>query len=118
MKKVGVTGLGVICPLGDQVAAVWKAMLEGQTGVDKLKLIDPAPYRVKIGGEIKHRDRIETFEKEHPGQYERAAVLSILAAQEALEDSKLKTSEIEKLRAGSFFGTTMGEVQLAEKMSE
>jgi 3-oxoacyl-[acyl-carrier-protein] synthase II len=118
MKKVGVTGLGVICPLGDQVAAVWKAMLEGEVGIDKLQFIDPAPYRVKIGGEIKHRDRIDAFEKEHPGQYERAAVLSILAAQEALENAQLTTSQLEKLRTGSFLGTTMGEVQLAEKMSE
>jgi 3-oxoacyl-[acyl-carrier-protein] synthase II len=108
MKKVAVTGLGVICPLGDQVAAVWKAMLEGQTGVDKLKLIDPAPYRVKIGGEIKHRDRIEAFEKEHPGQYERAAVLSILAAQEALENSKLKNNDLEKTAPAVFLAPPWG----------
>jgi 3-oxoacyl-[acyl-carrier-protein] synthase II len=118
MKKVGVTGLGIICPLGDEVATTWNAMVEGKNGIERLQLIDPTAYRVKIGGEIKDRRRIETFEGEHPGQYERAAILSILAAQDALGNAALTTADLETLRVGSFFGTTMGEVQLAERLSE
>ncbi len=49
MKKVAVTGLGVICPLGDNVATVWEAMAAGKVGTGQLQLIDPTPYRVKIG---------------------------------------------------------------------
>src|SRR5258708_3267832 len=118
MKKVAVTGLGVICPLGDSVAAAWEAMLAGKVGTGKLELIDPAPYRVKIGGEIKDRRRIENFEKEHRGRYERSAVLSILAAQEALAEATLTAADLDILRVGSFLGTTMGSVQLAERLSD
>jgi 3-oxoacyl-[acyl-carrier-protein] synthase II len=118
LRKVAVTGLGVICPLGGDVASSWNAMAEGQIGTGKLQRIDPAPYRVKIGGEIKDRNRLEAFEKEHAGRYERSAVLSILASLEALENAGLAPSDLEALRVGSFFGTTMGEVQLAERLSE
>jgi 3-oxoacyl-[acyl-carrier-protein] synthase II len=118
MKRVVVTGLGVICPLGDDVEMVWKAMVEGQIGTGRLQLMDPNPYRVKIGGEIKNRGHIETFEKEQTGRYERASVMSILATQEALGNAALSPAELERLRVGSFFGTTMGEVQLAERLSE
>jgi 3-oxoacyl-[acyl-carrier-protein] synthase II len=118
MQKVVVTGLGVICPLGDNVATVWDAMVAGKIGTEKLQWMDPTPYRVKIGGEIKSRHRIQTFEEEQKGRYERSAVLSILATQEALEQTGLKTSDLDALRLGSFFGTTMGGVQLAEQLSQ
>jgi 3-oxoacyl-[acyl-carrier-protein] synthase II len=118
MKKVAVTGLGVICPLGEDVATSWGAMVRGELGIEELRLMDPAPYRVKVGGEIKQRGRIEAFEKQNPGRYERAAVLSILASQEALENAALNSEQMDVLRIGSYFGTTMGEVQLAEKLSE
>jgi 3-oxoacyl-[acyl-carrier-protein] synthase II len=118
MKKVAVTGLGVICPLGGNTATTWDAMVEGKVGVEKLQLIDPTPYRVKIGGEIKDRERIENFEKKQDGRYQRSAVLSILAAQEALEEAALTAADLDALQVGSFFGTTMGEAQLAEKLSQ
>lgn len=117
MKRVAVTGLGVICPLGGDVETTWQAMVQGKIGVEKLQLIDPSPYRVKVGGEIKDRARINAFEKEHSGKYERSAVLSILAAQEAMEKGKTTSPDLEKGRVGSFFGTTMGGVQLAEQLS-
>lgn len=117
MKKVAVTGLGVICPLGDHVPMVWEAMKAGKVATDRLQLIDPTPYRVKIGGEIRERRRIEEFEKAHPGRYERSAVLSILASEEALTDAALSPKDLMALRTGSFFGTTMGGVQLAENLS-
>ncbi len=118
MKKVAVTGLGVICPLGDNAASAWDAMLQGQVGTGSLQLMDPSPYRVKIGGEIKNRARIEAFEKENSGRYERASVLAILAVREALDNAGLSQTGLEDFRIGSFFGTTMGEVQLAERLSE
>ncbi|HUO57686.1 MAG TPA: beta-ketoacyl-[acyl-carrier-protein] synthase family protein [bacterium] len=118
MKRVAVTGLGVICPLGDGVESTWNAMREGRSGIERLQRMDPSSYRVKIGGEIKDRQRIEGFEKEQGERYERSAVLSILAVQEALENSGLSTQELDRLRLGTFFGTTMGGVQLVERLSE
>ncbi len=116
--RTAVTGLGVLCPLGDGVEPVWQAMLEGQIGTGPLEHLDPAPYRVKIGGEIKDRARIEAFERENKGKYEAASVLSILASQEALANGGLSILGLQTQRVGCFLGTTMGEVQLAEKLSE
>ena len=117
-REAVVTGLGVICPLGDGVPAVWKAMVEGQSGIGPVRVFDPTPYRVKIGGEIKDLRRLKTFEQENQGRYERSSVLAILAAQEALQDGGGPAIQMETARVGSFFGTTMGEVQLVEKLSE
>jgi len=118
MKRTVVTGLGVLCPLGDGVEKTWQAMVEGKVGTGPLTLLDPALYRVKIGGEIKDRSRIEAFEKAHPGKYEAASVLSILACEEALALARLTPKDLGELRIGCFLGTTMGEVQLAERLSE
>ncbi len=118
MKRVAVTGLGVLCPLGDELETAWQSMLEGQVGTGPLQFLDPTPYRVKIGGEVRQRRRIESFEREYPGRYERASVFSILATQEALSKSNLTSADLEPLRVGCFLGTTMGEVQLAERLSE
>jgi len=93
-------------------------MVEGQSGVAPLKLMDPAPYRVKIGGEIKDRRRLENFERENPGRYEKSSAFAILASQEALSDAGLSSSDVDSSRFGCFFGTTMGEIQLAERLSE
>jgi 3-oxoacyl-[acyl-carrier-protein] synthase II len=92
-------------------------MEEGKVGTGPLTRLDPTPYRVKIGGEIKDRARIEAFEKAHPGEYEAASVLSILACEEALAMGKLTPKDLETSRVGCFLGTTMGEVQLAERLS-
>jgi 3-oxoacyl-[acyl-carrier-protein] synthase II len=110
--------LGVICPLGDGIESVWLAMVQGQSGVGPLQLMDSSPYRVKIGGEIKNRERIETFERNHPGLYEKSSVFSILASQEAFSNAGLTPVDVEPIRFGCFFGTTMGEIQLAEKISD
>jgi len=118
MKRTVVTGLGVLCPLGDGVEKTWQAMVEGKVGTGPLTLLDPTPYRVKIGGEIKDRSRIEAFEKTHSGEYEAASVLSILACEEALALGRLTQKDLGELRTGCFLGTTMGEVQLAERLSE
>ncbi len=116
--KVVVTGLGVICPLGDGVPSVWQAMLEGQSGVAPLQRMDPSAYRVKIGGEIKDRKRLETFERENQNRFEKSSVFAILGSQEALSDAGLTSGEIDSIRFGCFFGTTMGEIQLAERLSK
>ncbi|MGH7738824.1 MAG: beta-ketoacyl-[acyl-carrier-protein] synthase family protein [bacterium] len=118
MRQVAVTGLGVLCPLGDDLETVWAAMTAGQTGVGPVQAFDPSLYRVKIGGELRARQRVETFQKENPGRYELASIFSILASQEALQQANLSPDQLTSLRVGSFFGTTMGEVQLAERMSE
>ncbi len=117
-RRAVVTGLGVICPLGDGITRVWQAMIQGQSGVGPLHLIDPSPYRVKIGGEIKDRGRIEIFERDNPDRYEKSSVFAILASQEALSNAGLAPIDIEPNRLGCFFGTTMGEIQLAEQISE
>ena len=118
MKRVGVTGLGILCPLGDDLESVWKAMVAGQTGVGPVQAFDPSAYRVKIGGEVRSRRRLEAFEQENAGRYELASVFSILAAQDALKDAADSPDHLQAAKVGSFFGTTMGEIQLAERMSE
>jgi 3-oxoacyl-[acyl-carrier-protein] synthase II len=117
-RKAVVTGLGVICPLGDGISSVWQAMTQGQSGVGPLQLMDPSPYRVKIGGEIKDRTRIETFEREYQGRYERSSLFAILASQEAFSDAGIASRDVDSIRFGCFFGTTMGEIQLAERLSK
>lgn len=118
MKQVAVTGLGILCPSGDNVSTVWEAMASGKVATGPLEFMNSAAYRVKIGGEIKARRRIEDFEKQHGDHFERASVLSILAVEEALGDARLQPSDLDHSRAGAFFGTTMGGVQLVEKLSQ
>ena len=107
MKRVVVTGVGAITPVGLDAPSTWAAMLEGQSGVGKLTLFDASEYPVQIAGEVKGFDATGRIEPKELRRMDRYAQLGVVAAQEAFTDAGLaKNGRLDEV--GVVFGSAAG----------
>lgn len=108
-KRVVITGMGLVTPLGIGVEENWRAMLAGKSGLDYIKLFDASNFPTKIAGEVKSFD-LADFVKDadtyaHVG---RNVKFAIAAAQMAWEDAGLKQGDFNPARAGVYLGSGEG----------
>ena len=111
-RRVVVTGLGAITPLGLSAAETWDAMVAGRSGVDTITAFDPTPFEVRIGGEVKGfrpEDHIPRKELRH---LDRSSQFALVAAKEAACDAALAISPENAERVGVVCGTAAGGVAL------
>jgi len=91
MQRVVVTGIGMINSLGHNVEESFKAIVEGQTGIDRITLFDPENFTAQIAGEVKNFDPTAIMGKKEAKKADRFIHLGIHAAQEAMEDAGIVT---------------------------
>jgi len=91
MQRVVVTGIGMINALGSNVEESFKAIVDGQTGIDKITLFDASNFSAQIAAEVKNFDPSAIMGRKEAKKADRFIQLGIHAAQEAMEDSKLVT---------------------------
>src|SRR5713101_5146754 len=89
MRRVVVTGVGAVTPVGLDASSTWAAMLEGQSGVGKVTLFDASEYPVQIAGEVKGFDATGRIEPKELRRRDRYAQLGMVAGQEAVADAGL-----------------------------
>ena len=113
MRRVVVTGLGAISPLGLDVETFWSAALEGRSGIGELTLVDPSPLRVRFGGEASGFDPEDHMERRTARRIDRYDQLFIAAAAQALSDAGLAYREDDPaaLRAGVAVGSGIGGIR-------
>ena len=103
MQKVVVTGIGMINSLGSNVEDSFKAITDGQTGIDKITLFDASDFSAQIAGEVKDFDPSAIMGKKEAKKADRFIQLGIHAAQEAMEDAKIVTdNKVDENIAESF----------------
>ena len=107
MKRVVVTGVGAVTPVGLDAPSTWAAMLEGQSGVGKLTLFDATDYPVQIAGEVKGFDATGRIEPKELRRMDRYAQLGVIAAQEAFADAGLSRNGLLD-DVGVVFGSAAG----------
>jgi 3-oxoacyl-[acyl-carrier-protein] synthase II len=110
-RRVVVTGLGAVTPVGNCVAETWANLLGGCSGIDTITLFNPTPFDVKIGGEVKNfkpEDSIPSKELRH---MDRSAKFALVATKEAVADAKLEVESECAERVGVVFGTAAGGVE-------
>lgn len=110
-RRVAVTGLGTVCPVGNSMPDAWESLLHGRSGIDRITLFDPAPFAVQIAGEVKNfsiEGRVDPKQARH---MDRHVQMAVLAAQEALADSGLEISRANADRVGVVIGSAAGGVQ-------
>ncbi|MBH5322867.1 beta-ketoacyl-ACP synthase II [Aurantiacibacter sediminis] len=115
MRRVVVTGLGLVTPLGGDVATSWKNLIAGESGIGQITKFDPADQKCTIAGEVKPADHPWGFDpdKRVDGKIQRQVdpfiVFGIDAAGQALEDAGLtELTDEQKLRAGCSIGSGIG----------
>ena len=108
MRRVAVTGLGAVTPLGNDVVSTWRAATAGESGIDWIRSFDPGDVPVRIAAEVKDFDASQVASPKEVRKLERNVLLAIGAAREALGDSGL--NGFDPARVGIVFGTAIGGV--------
>jgi 3-oxoacyl-[acyl-carrier-protein] synthase II len=108
VKRVAVTGLGAITPLGLDVPSTWRAALAGESGVDWIQAFDPSDFPVRIAGEIKDFDATQVVSAKEARKLERCVTIAVGASREALADAGLNGFDPD--RVGIIFGSAIGGV--------
>lgn len=107
-RRVVVTGLGAITPLGKEVDQLWNGVLEAQSGVHTLSLIEPSPFKVKLAGDIPDFDPGSYCDPKDHKRLDRFTLFAMYAAGKAIEDSGLNFAEEDAYRCGVILGSGIG----------
>jgi beta-ketoacyl-acyl-carrier-protein synthase II len=106
--RVVITGLGMITPLGSDIDSVWKALLEGKSGVRRITQFDASDLPCKIAGELPNFNPEKYMLAKHARRMSRTSQVALAAAQKAVDDSGLSIPLKDPERVGVYFGTTIG----------
>jgi len=115
-RRVVITGMGAITPLGDNVKDYFEALLSGKNGITRIERFDPAPYPSQIAGEIKDFEPTKRINPKTVRRMDRFAQYALYATQEALEDSGLLDySDLNLNRVGVYLSSGIGGIEILEK---
>ena len=114
MKRVVVTGLGAITPIGKNVEEFWKGIKDGVCGIDEIKSFDTTNFKVKLAGEIKDYNEENYFEKKAAKRLDKFTQYALIASREAMKDANLNVEEINAERFGVILSSGIGGLQTIE----
>jgi len=114
-RRVVVTGLGLICGVGNSTDVVWKAVLAGKSGVARITSFDPTAFACQIAAEVKNFDPLNFIEKKEVKKMGRFIHVAIAAADEALKMSELKITPENDERVGVHIGSGIGGFDIIER---
>ena len=115
MRRVVVTGMGAITPIGNTVKSMWQGIKEGKCGIDNITLFDASSFKVKLAAEVKHYNPEEYLSRRDAKRMDRFSQFAVIAAKEALEDSKLDMENEDTSRVGVFVSSGIGGLNTIEK---
>lgn len=114
-RRVVVTGLGVVSPLGNSVAESWQQILKGRSGVTEIDSFDTSAYATRIGASIKDFSVDEYMSAKEAKRFDPFIHYGIAAAEQALSDSGLAIQDSNAHRVGTAIGSGIGGIGLIEK---
>ena len=115
-RRVVVTGIGLICGVGNNVSEVWQALLAGKSGIERITSFDVSQFACQIGAEVKNFDPLQYVEKKEARKMARFIHLAIAAADEALQSANYKVENQEMAeRMGVDIGSGIGGFDIIER---
>ena len=118
MKRVVITGMGVVSPIGNNVEEVWTNVNQNVCGIDRITHFDPSEYRAKLAGEVKNLDMEQYFTKRDLKFNDRFTQFARIAAKQAYEDSGLQDVDFDHDRFGVILGSGIGGISTIEGASQ
>ncbi len=115
LKRVVVTGLGALTPIGNTIDEYWKALSEGVSGADMITRFDASKFKTKFACELKGLDTKDYFDRKEIRKYDTYAQYGLIAAGQGLEDSGLDLEKIDLDRAGVIWASGIGGLTTFEK---
>ncbi|MCI8383672.1 MAG: beta-ketoacyl-ACP synthase II [Clostridia bacterium] len=107
-RRVVITGLGAITPIGKNVEETWKGIKEKKCGIEPITLFDTSNYKTTLAGEVKEYDASQYFELKQAKRLDRSSQFAIIAGREAFQDSGLTKENTDFERVGVFISTGIG----------
>ena len=108
LKRVVITGLGTLTPIGNNVSQFWDALLRGVSGASLITRFDTTNFKCKIAAEVKDFDPAVFFDRKEIRKIDLFSQYGMVAADEAIRDAGLDIDRLNKDRVGVIFGTGMG----------
>ena len=114
-RRVVVTGLGAITPIGNNVEEFWKGIKEGKCGIDEITKFDTTNFKVKLAAEVKGYNPEEYFDRREAKRLDLYSQYAMIASREAWKDSKLDKEKENMERVGVIIGSGIGGVNTIEE---
>ena len=115
-RRVVITGIGVLSPIGINLDTFWNSLIEGKSGIDRIASLDPSDFYCQIGGEIKDFEPAQYFKNPKDARRaDRYCQLAMAGAKMAFEDSGLTEGSYDPFRFGCMVGSGIGGLSTLEK---
>lgn len=108
LKRVVVTGLGALTPIGNDIASFWEGLVSGKSGAEMITYFDSAKFKTQFACELKNFDPLNYFDRKEARKLDRFSQYAIVCSDEAIKDSKLNLEKIDKSRIGVIWGSGIG----------
>ena len=114
-KRVVVTGLGALTPVGNSVSETWESLLQGKSGAGPITLFDASHFKTQFACEVKGFNPNDHFDRKEARRYDRYTQFALVTAKEALEDSRLDLEKTDLERVGVIISAGIGGLETFEQ---
>ncbi len=114
-KRVVITGLGVVSPVGNTVEEFWEALKNGKSGAGKISRFDVSNYTTQIAAEVKEFEPLNYIDKKEARRMDLSEQYSLATAFQVMQDAKLDSNSYDPEKAGTIIGSGIGGIETLEK---
>lgn len=114
MRRVVITGMGAVTPIGNDIDSFWQGIKDGVCGIDTVKSFDASAFKTQIAGEVKNLDIEEHIDRKEARKMDRYTQLALIAATEAMNNSGIDMEKEDKWRVGVITGAGIGGIKTLE----
>ena len=118
LKRVVVTGLGAVTPLGNTLVQYWEGLLGGRSGIGPITLFDASRHDSQIAGEVKGFDPHEYMDRKEAKRMDRFAQFAVAASKQAIADAQFVIDDLNAEKVGIIIGTGVGGIKVLEDQQE
>ena len=108
LKRVVVTGLGALTPIGNNISEYWDQLVAGKSGCAPITYFDTEKFKTKFACELKNFNPLDHFDRKEARKLDRFAQYALVSSQEAIEDANINLEEVDKFRVGVIWGAGIG----------
>ncbi|MGQ9837160.1 MAG: beta-ketoacyl-ACP synthase II [Cyanobacteriota bacterium] len=114
-RRVVITGLGALTPIGNSPTEFWQSLLAGRSGIGPVTLFDASGHDCRIAGEVKGFDPLDYLDRKDVKRSDRFVHLALVATQQALEDAHFQITDLNAEQVGVVLGTGIGGIRVLEE---
>ena len=118
LKRVVVTGLGAITPLGKDLNQYWEGLINGRSGIGSITLFDASRHASQIAGEVKGFDPHDYLDRKEAKRMDRFAQFGVVASKQAIADAQFVIDDLNAEQVGAIIGTGIGGLKVLEDQQE